>query len=141
MNKFNINFIAKTENVVLARSIAQAFLLEIDPPLSLINEVKILVSEAVTNAIIHGYLKDESKYVTMNMEYDDEYLLIEVIDNGQGIEDVLEAMEPLYTNSFEEERAGLGLTIIEVLCDDLEIISAKNKGTKVIMKKKLYKNG
>ncbi len=140
MNKFSIDFMAKTENVILARSLAQAFLLELDPPVSLINEVKIIVSEAVTNAIIHGYLLNAEKLVTLKMECQDEMLRIEVIDKGVGIDDIEEAKEPLYSKSSSLERAGLGLTIIELLSDDVEIISQKDVGTAVIMYKKLAFN-
>lgn len=140
-NEIKTSFIAKNENVMLARTMAVAFLVELNLPLNVVNEVKTIVSEAVTNAIVHGYLNDSSKYVGFNLRYDMQNIYIEVIDNGVGIDDVEKAREPLFSTKLEEERAGLGFTIMEVFTDKLEIISRVNEGTRILMVKNYHGQG
>lgn len=135
-NEIKTTFSAKIDNVMLARTIGIAFIVELDLKLNFVNEVKTVISEAVTNAIVHGCLSDENKLVQMNLAYDDVNLYIEVIDHGVGIEDVEKAREPLYTTKVDEERAGLGFTIMEVFTDKLEVRSRVNNGTTVNMVKK-----
>ena len=135
-NEIKTTFGAKIDNVMLARTIGIAFLVELDLKLNFVNEVKTVISEAVTNAIVHGCLCDENKLVQMNLSYDDVNLYIEVIDHGVGIADVEKAREPLYTTKVDEERAGLGFTIMEVFTDNLEVRSRLNSGTTVNMIKK-----
>lgn len=135
-NEIKTSFSANINNVMLARTIGIAFIVELDLKLNFVNEVKTVISEAVTNAIVHGCLSDENKLVQMNLAYDDVNLYIEVIDRGVGIEDVEKAREPLYTTKVDEERAGLGFTIMEVFTDKLEVRSRVNNGTTVNMVKK-----
>lgn len=135
-NEIKVNFLAKIENVMLARTIGVGFLVGLDLPINFLNEVKTIISEAVTNAIVHGYLNNENKMVEMRLSYDDVNLYIEVTDEGVGIEDIDKAREPLYSTRLEEERAGLGFTIMEVFTDNLEVISNIDRGTKVLMVKK-----
>lgn len=135
-NEIKTSFSANINNVMLARTIGIAFIVELDLKLNFVNEVKTVISEAVTNAIVHGCLSDENKLVQMNLAYDDVNLYIEVIDHGVGIEDVKKAREPLYTTKVDEERAGLGFTIMEVFTDKLEVRSRVNNGTTVNMVKK-----
>lgn len=135
-NEIKTSFSANINNVMLARTIGIAFIVELDLKLNFVNEVKTVISEAVTNAIVHGCLSDENKLVQMNLAYDDVNLYIEVIDHGVGIEDVEKAREPLYTTKVDEERAGLGFTIMEVFTDKLEVRSRVNNGTTVNMVKK-----
>lgn len=139
-NELKTSFLAKVSNVTIARTITASFLVELDLPLNIINEVKTVISEAVTNAIVHGYHNDESKSVYMNLSYDNYNLYIEVIDYGSGIADVEKAKEPLFTTKLEEERAGLGFTIMEVFSDNLEVMSRVNEGTKVTMIKSYHQN-
>lgn len=139
-NELKTSFLAKVSNVTIARTITASFLVELDLPLNIINEVKTVISEAVTNAIVHGYHNDESKSVYMNLSYDNYNLYIEVIDYGSGIADVEKAKEPLFTTKLEEERAGLGFTIMEVFSDNLEVMSRVNEGTKVTMIKSYHRN-
>ncbi len=139
-NELKTSFLAKVSNVTIARTITASFLVELDLPLNVINEVKTVISEAVTNAIVHGYHNDESKSVYMNLSYDNYNLYIEVIDYGSGIADVEKAKEPLFTTKLEEERAGLGFTIMEVFSDNLEVMSRVNEGTKVTMIKSYHQN-
>ena len=96
-NELDIKFIARADNVTLARTITAAFLVELNLKLSEVNEIKTIVSEAVTNAIVHGYLNDSSKLVNLKLKYDLNNIYIEVIDKGVGIEDIEKAKEPLYS--------------------------------------------
>ena len=139
-NLLNTTFTARVENVKLARTIGIGFLVDLDLQINFLNEIKTVISEAVTNAIVHGCLSDDTKVVSMNLSYDCENVYIEVIDEGVGIENVAKAMEPLFTTKFEEERAGLGFTIMEVFADKLEVKSELNKGTRVLMVKKYTEN-
>ncbi len=135
-NEIKTSFLAKIDNIMLARTIGVGFLVNLDLKLNFINEVKTLISEAITNAIVHGCLSDDKKYVYFNLSYDDVNIYIEIEDRGVGIEDIDKAREPLYSTKLEEERAGLGFTIMEVFSDKLEIKSKPNVGTKVIMVKR-----
>lgn len=137
MNKISVVFKSNIKNVALARNIASAFIIESDPTISLINEVKTIVSEIVTNAIVHGYNNDEFKDVTMNLELNENELKIEVIDYGLGINDIEEAKTPLFSTKKDVERSGLGFTIIEVFSDTLEITSLEGLGTTICATKKL----
>lgn len=137
-NEMMVRFKSKHENVTFARAVAVSFLMNLNLNLNIITEIKTLVSEAVTNAIIHGYKNVRTKDVEMYMAYDDQEIRIDVIDYGVGIPDVEKAREPLYSTLPDEERAGLGFTIMEVFSDDFEIESKENEGTKVHMVKKYY---
>ena len=133
-----VKFLSKLENVTLARTLAVGFLVDLNLTLNTMNEIKTVISEAVTNSIIHGYLGQENKIVELKMSYDELSVQIEIIDEGVGIEDIEKAKEPLFSSKFEEERAGLGFTIMEVFTDSLEVKSEVNKGTTVLMIKKYY---
>ena len=111
-NLMSVKFLAKKENVIFARGVAGAFLVNLNLELGFLNEIKTAISEAVTNSIVHGYLCDDTKLVELSMSYDDEVVTVEIIDNGVGIEDITKAKEPLYSTKLEEERAGLCLFII-----------------------------
>jgi stage II sporulation protein AB (anti-sigma F factor) len=130
-NEIKTSFLAKIENVMVSRTIAMGFLVDLNLPVHLMNEIKTVISEAVTNAIIHGYLSNESKYVEMNLAYDEKNIYMDIQDKGVGIANVEEAREPLYTTKVDEERAGLGFTIMEVFTDEMKIESSVGSGTKV----------
>ena len=135
-NELNISFPSKLVNVQTSRAILIGFLAELDLPMSILNELKTALSEAVTNAIVHGYNNDEDKVVSLYFSYDDFSITMVVEDKGIGIENIDAAKEPLFSTKFDEERAGLGFTIMEVFTDSLQIESELNVGTKVIMIKK-----
>ena len=137
-NEMHVRFLSKLENVQLARTLAVGFLVDLDLNLNTVNEIKTIISEAVTNSIVHGYLYDSDKMVELKMAYTDEIIEIEIIDEGVGIEDIEKAKEPLYSSKESTERAGLGFTIMEVFTDTLEVKSAVNVGTSVYMLKKYY---
>ena len=135
MKKFiNCEFNADLKNVIVSRGIIASFFMDEDVNINIINEVKTIVSEAVTNAIIHGY-KNGAGIVGLNIDYDNNVLKIEVIDKGVGIENIEEARTPLFSTGSNKERAGLGFTIMDIFSDKLEIFSKVNEGTKVAITK------
>ena len=106
--------------------------------MNVLNEIKTAISEAVTNAIVHGYKNDATKLVEMDMYIDSEELTIVVKDYGVGIEDVEVAKQPMYSTKESEDRAGLGFTIMEVFTDELVVESKLNEYTIVTMKKRYH---
>ena len=134
-NELKVSFPSKLINVQTSRAILIGFLCELDLPMSLLNELKTALSEAVTNAIVHGYNSDETKKVDLFFSYDELNIVMIVEDKGVGIENIEAAKEPLFSTKFDEERAGLGFTIMEVFTDSLQIESALGYGTKVTMTK------
>lgn len=135
-NKIILEFLAKSQNEAFARVAVAAFISQLDPTLDELTDVKTAVSEAVTNAIIHGYNNDESKFVKIEATIEDREVNIIIEDNGVGIDNIEEAREPLYTSKPELERSGMGFTVMESFMDEIDVRSEKHKGTKVIMKKK-----
>ncbi len=139
-NNMKVSFSAQNCNVVFARTVAMGFLVNLKINVSVLNEIKTAISEAVTNAIVHGYLNDASKLVEMEMTYDSETIMIIVRDYGVGIEDVEKAKEPLFSTKESEDRAGLGFTIMEVFMDEVIVTSKVNQMTEVKMIKKYYES-
>lgn len=137
-NEIYLKFSADSENEGLARTCAATFVLGLNPTVSDINDIKTAVSEAVTNAIIHGY-DGCSGYVEMRLMLKASTLYIEVEDKGKGIENIEQAMTALYTSKPDLERSGMGFTVMETFMDSIEVISEKNKGTTVKMTKKIVK--
>lgn len=136
MKKYvNMKFNAILENVTFARGTVASFLIDEELTINELNEIKTIVSEGITNAIVHGYLEDKTKEVEFIMELENDKLTITIKDKGVGIEDVSRAREPLFSTKLETERAGLGFTIMEIFSDELEVISKLNEGTTVIAKK------
>lgn len=138
-NEMRLEFKSKSINESFARITVAAFVSSLDPTIEELSDIKTAVSEAVTNSIIHGY-KDSDGIVKVNSKIRDNNVLIEVIDNGQGIENVEEARKPLYTSKEGEERSGMGFTIMESFMDSVEIESVLGVGTKVIMEKEIKKS-
>lgn len=137
INEAKIQFPSYSANESFARSAAAAFAAQADPTVQEISEIKTAVSEAVTNAIVHGY-RDTVGMVEMTLRlYSDDSLYISVRDKGRGIEDIEQAMTPLFTTAAEEERSGLGFSVMESFTDKLRVKSAAGKGTSVTMEKKL----
>ena len=134
MNKARCEFISKSINEGFARNVAAAFLLQFDPTVDFMADVKTAVSEAVTNAIVHGY-KEKQGDVILELSETDGIFTVAVEDYGCGIEDVEKAMQPLYTTNADEERSGMGFTVMETFMDSVEAKSLPTVGTKVIMKK------
>ena len=134
-NVLEVKFSAKTENESLSRIIVASFAAQLDPTLDELSDIKMAVSEAVTNSIVHGYEENESEFVYMRCEIEDRTLKVVVEDNGDGIENVEQAMQPLYTSKPELERSGMGFSFMENFMDSLDVVSIKGEGTKVVMTK------
>lgn len=136
-NSFKISFDSRSENEGFARSVVGAFLLPLDPVVEEVVEIKTAVSEAVSNSVIHGY-RGEEGVIWMECEYSTEgKVRISIRDEGVGIPDVEQAMEPLYTTNTDGERSGMGFTVMESFTDRLTVKSEPGKGTEVVMVKKL----
>jgi len=129
-----LEFPSKSQNESFARIVVASFAAQLDPTIEELSDVKTAVSEAVTNAIIHGY---ENKIGTVIVECKIEGNRLEIIveDKGVGIQDINKAMEPFYTSKPELERSGMGFTVMETFMDELELFSEVGKGTKVKMVK------
>ncbi len=136
-NIMEVKFSAKSENESLARVIVASFAAKLDPTLDEMADIKTAVSEAVTNAIIHGYDEDESKFVYLRCEIEKNIIKIVVEDRGNGIDDIQMAMQPLYTSKPELERSGMGFTVMESFMDGVAVSSIKGDGTKIVMTKKI----
>ena len=135
MNKTRIEFSSHSVNESFARMTAAAFVSYLDPAVSDIADIKTAVSEAVTNAIIHGY-EGTDGIVTMEISVSERLVTFTVSDSGRGIEDVAKAREPLFTTG-GEERSGMGFTIMESFMDKLVVRSTPGRGTTVVMRKRL----
>ncbi len=137
LNETKIQFLSLSVNEAFARSAAAAFASQSDPTVEEISEIKTAVSEAVTNAIVHGYRNTVGTVELTLRRYSGEVIYISVKDKGRGIEDVSQAMTPLFTTAAEEERSGLGFSVMESFMDRLRVKSSVGKGTTVTMEKKL----
>jgi stage II sporulation protein AB (anti-sigma F factor) len=134
-NMMKIEFLSKSQNESFARVAVAAFASQLDPTIEEISDVKTAVSEAVTNAIIHGYGEKEDGIVEIEAELNKNEIKITVIDKGYGIDDINKAREPLYTSRPDLERSGMGFTVMETFMDSVEIESEQNVGTRIQMKK------
>ena len=135
-NRMLIKFDSVSENEGFARNVIASFLLPLNPGIGELTDIKTAVSEAVTNAIVHGY-PDTVGEVTMLAETDGENVHIVISDSGVGIDDLEAALEPFYTTKPDDERAGMGFTIIKTFMDEVKVISKQNAGTIVDMTKRL----
>jgi stage II sporulation protein AB (anti-sigma F factor) len=135
-NRVRIEMDAKSRNESFARVAAAAFISEFDPLVSDVIDVKTAVSEAVTNAVIHGYERPGGT-VYIDFEISDDVLTVSIKDDGVGIDDIELAMEPLYTSKPDQERSGMGFTVMETFMDSVVVHSEKGRGTEVIMTKRL----
>lgn len=139
INEVKFNFPAKSTNEAFARSAVAAFIMQLDPTISELADIKTSVSEAVTNSIVHGY-KGEGGVIYINVRItDSDVVIIKVRDKGCGIEDIEKAMEPLFTTG-GDERAGLGFAVMQSFMDSIKVSSKPSKGTTVTLKKKIVKN-
>lgn len=136
-NEMTLSFSARSENEAFARIAVAAFVSQLDPTMDELNDLKTAVSEAVTNAIIHGYDSNPEGIVTIMAVINGETVSIVVSDKGSGIEDLDLARQPLYTSKPELERSGMGFTIMENFMDQFDVASELNGGTKVSMMKRI----
>lgn len=143
MNKLNnemkLEFLSKSNNEAFARITVAAFAAQLDPTIEELADLKTAVSEAVTNAIIHGY-EEKQGIVKIRCQIIEDEIIIEISDTGKGIEDIKLAKQPLYTTKPNLERSGMGFTIMESFMDNVEIDSILGLGTKVKMTKRIKSN-
>lgn len=133
-NKFSMEFLGISQNEAFARMVCAAFVNSLDPTVIELSELKTAVSEAVTNAIVHAY-PNKTDFVVLSGRIEDEKVYIAISDHGIGIEDVTLAREPLYTAKPEQERSGLGFSIMESFCDEVKVESRVGFGTTVTLMK------
>lgn len=138
-NEMQIMFWSQSVNEAFARVSISAFISQLDPTVEELYDIKMAVSEAVTNAIIHGYENKHHGVVQLKCCYEGKRVKIEIKDEGKGIANVEQAMAPLYTTSVEEERAGLGFSVMQEMMDEVEVCSHPGVGTIVKMIKTLGK--
>lgn len=136
VNQATVQFLSRSANEGFARTAAACFAAQLDPTLDEINDLKTAVSEAVTNAIVHGYPDTLGKVSMVMKLFDDNTVEIAVKDRGVGIADLEQARAPLYTTG-GAERAGMGFTIMESFTDGMKVRSAPGKGTTVVLSKKI----
>lgn len=133
VNEIRVDFLSISANEAFARLVISAFLLPINPTLSEISDVKTAVSEAVTNCIIHAY-KNRIGTVRMHATLTDTRLLtVDIIDNGTGIKDLKQAMQPFWTSVDGFERSGMGFTVMESFMDSIDVSTKIDSGTTVRM--------
>ena len=133
-NYMEVKFPAISENEALARLVVSAFVIKLDPETETLADIKTAVSEAVTNAIIHGY-NEKGGEICLRLIREGRTVYIEIEDKGCGIEDIRKAMEPMFTTKADEERTGLGFTVMESFMDEVKVESIKGFGTVVKLKK------
>ena len=138
-NEMKLEFVSKSNNEAFARIAVAAFASQLDPTIEELADIKTVVSEAVTNSIIHGY-EDKEGIVKVSCKLLGNSIIIEISDSGKGIENVELAKEPLFTSKPGLERSGMGFTIMESFMDDVKVESVVDLGTKVTMKKIINKN-
>ena len=139
-NEINLTFPAKSINEGFARLVIMGFIAPLDPSAQELTEIKTVVSEAVTNAIIHGYESDGSGIVDLQAKLENSKLTVTIKDHGVGIENVDQAKQPLFTTKADEERSGLGFMIMESFTDRFEVVSSPGQGTLITFEKTLLSN-
>ena len=135
-NEMQLIFDSRSSNESFARVAVAAFMTALNPTVEEVSDVKTAVSEAVTNAVIHGY-ENEVKSIYIRCRTEGKTLYLEIEDKGKGIEDVKQAMEPLFTTKPELDRSGMGFSFMEAFMDRLEVTSVPGQGTVVKMQKTL----
>ena len=137
-NEMQVIFDSRSSNESFARVTVASFMTSLNPTVEEVSDVKTAVSEAVTNAIIHGY-ENEIHNIYIHSRTKGQTLFLEVRDEGKGIEDIKQAMEPLFTSKPELERSGMGFSFMEAFMDKLEVVSEPGNGTVVKMEKTIGK--
>lgn len=139
-NEVNLQFPAKSVNEGFARLVIMGFVAPLDPSAQELDEIKTVVSEAVTNAIIHGYDSNEEGIIDLKAVLEDGALKVTVKDFGMGIENIEAAKQPLYTTKPEQERSGLGFMIMESFTENFQVVSKPGIGTTISFEKQLLQN-
>lgn len=136
VNEFKLTVDSKSINEAFCRVVVSSFITSLDPTIDELTDLKTAVSEAVTNSIVHGYKDTYGKIFITGQVLDDSTVKIRIRDRGVGIENLTEAMTPLYTTG-GSDRAGLGFTVMESFCDKINVSSKLGKGTTVTLTKKI----
>lgn len=136
-DQMELTFNASAENEAFARMVISAFLMRCDPVLSVVSEIRTAVSEAVTNAVVHAYRGQKTGRITMRANLHEDQIDIEIEDTGCGIQDVSLAMKPFYTSRPDEERTGMGFSLMLSFMDKVSVESSLQCGTVVRMEKML----
>ena len=134
INEMNINFLSRSSNEGFARSVVAAFVSQLDPTIDELADIKTAVSEAVTNCIVHGYKSGIGKIYIYSKIYGNGKIIIRIKDRGCGIENIEQAMEPLFTTR-GSERSGLGFAVMQSFMDKIKVSSKLGKGTTVTLQK------
>ena len=140
LNRMTLRFESRSVNEAFARMTVAAFIAQLDPTLEELNEIKTVVSEAVTNAIVHGYRDKVGEIVVSARLLEGGFAEIKVKDHGCGIPDIEQARQPLFTTG-DAERSGMGFTIMESFSDKLRVRSAVGRGTTVTMLRQIVGRG
>ncbi len=139
-NKMKLEFLSKSVNEGFARGSVAAFVAQLDPTLEELADIKTAVSEAVTNAVVHGYGHPNGMITiecTVETAPESQTVTVTIHDDGRGIEDIALATQPLYTKSDDAERSGMGFTVMETFMDSMEVTSAPGHGTTVTLTKQI----
>ena len=139
-NTMRLSFSSISANESFARVTIAAFVSQIDPTMDELTELKTVVSEAVTNAIIHGYTNEANEMIYMECSIDNNKVELIIEDTGIGIENIDQATQPLFTSKPELERSGMGFTIMENFMDKVEVESRLGHGTKIKLVKHFNKS-
>ncbi len=137
LNQMKLSFLSRSANEGFARVAVAAFFAQLDPTVDEIADIKTAVSEAVTNCIVHGYAEKIGVVYIQAKILKDNIISVKIRDQGRGIEDVKQAMEPMFTTCKNGERAGLGFAVMQSFMDSVKVSSKPGKGTTVILKKKI----
>ena len=140
-NEIRLDFPSIPENEALARLVVSAFLVPLNPTLEELADVKTAVSEAVTNSIVHGYAGKRGSVRLLARSFADGWIAVEIIDRGCGIADIDRAREPFFTTMPDQERSGMGFTVMESFMDRVEVLSQPGQGTTVRLYKQLEMRG
>jgi len=141
INEIKLQFPSKSTNEGFARVAIAAFASQLDPTVDEISDIKTAVSEAVTNCIVHAYRESLGTVYIFAGITGDGVLRVRIRDKGVGIDDIKQAMEPMYTTCRNEERAGLGFAVMQMFMDKITVRSSPGKGTTVAMEKKIQSRG
>lgn len=136
-NHMELTFDSISQNESFARAVAAAFATQLNPTLAELSDIRTAISEAVTNAIVHGYSNNGSQKVYMSCDIRGDEFEATVIDEGKGMENVSLAMQPFYTTMPGTERSGMGFSVMEAFMDGLTVESTPGRGTKVVMTKRI----
>ncbi len=139
-NEIHLSFMSKSQNEGFARMVASSFVSQLDPTIEELSDIRTAVSEAVTNAVIHGY-DNKNGTIYMDCYCEGKTVTITIRDDGNGIDDVELAMQPFYTSKPNLDRSGMGFSVMEAFMDKISVESEPNVGTTVTMVKTIDSSG